>query len=217
MLVGQRTQRLRGHLPGDALDGQLAAPAGDHLALDSDQVADVDEGLEVGERLLADVGEGEHRLQLGAVALAQSREAELAGVAQEDDPPGDRNVVAGVVVGPERLGVVRRDDLAQRVGARHGDRVGVDPCLDQPVALLPANPHLLGQVVNLRRLRCIVGRLRHGAEANAYADSHASPTAAPTRRGARARGSGVVALEDQSQAVKRERRLESRERLTLRR
>ena len=92
MLVGQRPQRLGGHRPRRRLHRQLAAAAGDDLAGDPEEVADVDQRLELGERLLADVGEREHRLQLGAVALAQPHEAELAGVAQVDDPADDRDL-----------------------------------------------------------------------------------------------------------------------------
>ncbi len=84
VLVGQRPQRLGDHRPARRLHRQLAAPAGDHLAGDPDEVADVDEVLVLRERVLAEVGEREHRLQLGAVALAQPHEAELAGVAQVD-------------------------------------------------------------------------------------------------------------------------------------
>ena len=57
--------------------------------------------LELGQPLLADVGQREHHLQLGAVALAEPDEAELPGVAQEDHPAGDRDLLAGVGVGLE--------------------------------------------------------------------------------------------------------------------
>ena len=65
-----------------------------------------------------DLGQGQHRLQLGAVAGPKPGEAELAGVAQEDHPAGHRDVVAGAGVGAELLGVVRADDVAQLVGTR---------------------------------------------------------------------------------------------------
>jgi hypothetical protein len=52
-------------------------------------VAQVDGVLELGQPFLADEVEGEHRLQFGAVAFAQPDEAELSGVAQVDDTPGD--------------------------------------------------------------------------------------------------------------------------------
>ena len=107
--------------------------------------------LNVGQRLLADVGEREHHLELGAVALAQPGEAELAGVAQEDHPAGDRDLLAGVVVGLELLGVVRRPRSRASVWVRGDRRAGTarTPCVEQPLALLPAYPHLLGQVVAL--------------------------------------------------------------------
>ena len=75
-------------------------------------------GLPAGQLVVADQGEAQHRLQLGAVALAQRGEAELAGVAQEDHPAGDAHLVAGG--GVRRQVGVRGADLAQAVGARDG-------------------------------------------------------------------------------------------------
>ena len=95
--------------------------------VDPEEVADVDQRLERPRALLADVGQREHHLQLGAVALAQPGEAELAGVALEDHPAGDRD--DGRRCGcpaPASCGVVRVADLAQRVGARHR-RAGTPP------------------------------------------------------------------------------------------
>ena len=63
-----------------------------------------------------------------------------------------------VVVGAERLGVVRVDDLAQRVGARDVSGVRRRARGEQPLALVPAHPHLLGQVVVARAGR--IGRTR---------------------------------------------------------
>ena len=119
VLVGQRAQRLRGDLPLAGRHAELAPPAGDHLAAHGQQVADVDECLVLGERLLADVGQAQHHLDLGAVALPQAGEAELAGVALEDDAAGDRHLLAGVGVGLEVLPVVLLAQLADRVGALH--------------------------------------------------------------------------------------------------
>ena len=62
-----------------------------------------------------DLVEREHRLDLGAVARAQRREAELAGVADEDDATGDRDDVAGRGVGLE-VGV-RRAHLRRSCGS----------------------------------------------------------------------------------------------------
>ena len=132
-----------------AMHRELAAAAGDDLAGDGQVVADVDDVLELGQPLLADRVERQHRLQLGAVALAEADEAELAGVAQVDDAAGDRDGLAGLHVRTERLGVVRADDLLERVGARDGDRVRVLAALDELLTLLPPHPHLLGQVVGV--------------------------------------------------------------------
>ena len=65
----ERAQGLGGHPPLLGHDGQLATAGGDHLALDEDVVAEVHQALPLGEGLLADVGQGDHGLQAGAVAV----------------------------------------------------------------------------------------------------------------------------------------------------
>ena len=75
VLVGQRADGLGGQLPARGLHGQLAAAAGDDLAGHRQVVADVDQRLERREPLLADAGQRDHGLQLGAVALAEHDEA----------------------------------------------------------------------------------------------------------------------------------------------
>ena len=142
----QRPQRLRGQLPGIGEDRQLAAARRPDLAGHEHVVAEVDVGLPGGEGLLADPVAGEHDLEFG-VALAQRREAELAGVAEEDDPAGDADLLAGHRV---RLEVgVGGTDGGQRRRPRDGDRVGVDPAVPQAVELRPADPHLLGEFFRL--------------------------------------------------------------------
>ena len=74
----QRSQRLGRHLPTVAEHGQLAAPRADHLAVDADDVADIDVGFPFLQRFLADAGQAEHCLQLGAVAFLERGEAQLA-------------------------------------------------------------------------------------------------------------------------------------------
>ena len=59
----------------------------------------------------------QHHLQLGAVALAQRREAELAGVAEEDHPAGDRRPCRRWRCPAARSGCAARTSR-QRVGAR---------------------------------------------------------------------------------------------------
>ena len=54
------------------------------------EITDVDVCLPVGERIDADSGAREHELELDAV-LAKHREAQLAGVADEDHSSGDAN------------------------------------------------------------------------------------------------------------------------------
>src|SRR6185312_16400748 len=89
--------------------------------------------------------QGEHGLQLGAVAIPQGGEAELAGVAYEDHPAGDRHLVAGGGVGGQVR--VLRADLGERRGAGEADRVRLHALGEHPVPLLPADLHLLGKVV----------------------------------------------------------------------
>ena len=95
-------------------------------------------------RLLAHPRQREHRLQLGAVPLAQRREAELAGVPQEDDPTRDRDLHPGGGTGVEVRELLA--DLAQGVRPRNPDRVGRLAGLEQPGPLLTSDPKLLGQV-----------------------------------------------------------------------
>ena len=116
-------------------------------------VADVDELLEAVERLFPHAVEGDHGLQGGAVALAQRHEHQLARAPPEDDASGDRDDVAGVVVGAERLGVVRVAHLRDRVRDPQVDRVGLDARVDELLPLLATDPQLLGQVVD----RVLVG------------------------------------------------------------
>ena len=73
---------------------QLAAARADDLALDADVVAEVDVGLPLRQRLLADLVEREHHLQL-AGAVAQRGEAQLAAGAGQHDPAGDPDPLAG--------------------------------------------------------------------------------------------------------------------------
>jgi hypothetical protein len=49
VLVGQRAKGLGGDRPVGRLHRELAAPAGHHLAADREQVAEVDQRLEVGQ------------------------------------------------------------------------------------------------------------------------------------------------------------------------
>jgi hypothetical protein len=91
---------------------------------------------------------GQHHLQLG-VALAQRREAQLAGVAAEDHPAGHADALAGHGV---RLEVgIRGPDGGQRAGAVDRDGVRVDAGLAQTVELGAADPHLLRELVDVVR------------------------------------------------------------------
>ena len=94
----------------------------------------------------------QHDLQLD-VALAQRREAELAGVADEDDPAGDADLRRRSRCRPRGRGSAARISASECVRGdvdreRRALRVG-----DQPVVLRPPDPHLLGQLVVVRVAR----------------------------------------------------------------
>ena len=157
--VRQRPQRLGRQLPAAAQHGQLAAARGDDAAPDEDEVAQVDVGLPRRERLLADLGEREHHLQPGAGVggrqpLLQRREAELAGVPQEHDPPGHADDVVGLLAGRQARPACA--DLAQGVRPADRDRVRLPALGQQPGPLLLPDAALLGDV------RGLLGVGRHG-------------------------------------------------------
>jgi len=104
-------------------------------------VAEVDVRLPRGQGILADAGQAEHRLQLGAVAVAQGREAQLAAVAQEHHPAGDADQLAGRGVDGQVR--VLLTDLAQRVRAGQLDRIRIDPPGQQFGPLVPPDAQLL--------------------------------------------------------------------------
>ena len=112
-----------------------------------DDVAEIDVGLPGVERLLADLVQADHHLQVGAVAVLQRGKAQFAGVAGEHHPAGDADDVLGR--GVDRQVGVGGADLGQRVGALDRDRVGVTPLGQQPSALVPADPELLGEVCSI--------------------------------------------------------------------
>ena len=112
-------------------------------------VADVDGMLEHGQPLLTDEVQRKHRLELGAISFAQPDEAELAGVAQEDHAAGHRDDFAGLDVRAQGDGVVRTDDVAERVRAFDGDRIGILTGGDQFVAFLAADAQLLREILPL--------------------------------------------------------------------
>ena len=110
----------------------------------ADDVADIDVGLPLVKRFLADAGEAEHHLQLGAVAFLECGETQLARVAGEHHPAGDTDDVTGGRIG-RQVGVGGAD-LRQGVGALDFDRVGVAALGRQASAFVPADPELLGDV-----------------------------------------------------------------------
>ena len=165
--LGQGAQGLRGDAPGGDLegvvtgggeaggvvalaqdrlgeDGELAAAGGAHVPVDEEVVAEVHVGLEGGERGVALAGQGlggQHRLQGGAGAVGQRDEAELAGVAQEDDAAGHAHDVLGLLAGGQIR--VLLADSGDRGGDGELDGVGVPALGAQALTLARADGELL--------------------------------------------------------------------------
>ncbi len=122
-------------------------------------VAEIDEVLPLLQRLLADAGERDHGLDAAAVTGLQRREAQLAGVAAEDDAPRDGGGHAGL--GARLELAVLRPQRRNRVGDREADRIraarGIRPLGDQPLALGETHGLLLEDVL-CGRLGCVGGR-----------------------------------------------------------
>ena len=104
----QRAQRLRRHLPRRRHHRKFAAFRRDHAPSHRHNVAEVDVVLPARQRIGADLGEREHDLQLGAVALLQGREAQLTGVALEHDAPGDGDHILGFLTRAQGSHALRR-------------------------------------------------------------------------------------------------------------
>ena len=140
----QGPQGFGGHRPPIGQHRQLATLGGDDLTLHEDVIAQVDQGLPLVEGLLAHIGQGEHRLDLGAIAGPQGREAQLAGVAHEHHPTSDADDNRGLGIHRQvrELGSHRRDRMRDR--ERNG--VGITTLFAEPGALVKTNAHLLGQV-----------------------------------------------------------------------
>jgi hypothetical protein len=147
--IGQRQDRLRRDLPLRHHDRQLAAAARDDFARDEDVVSEVDEFLPRGERLVAHVRERHHRLDTGSIARLQRGEAELAGVAAEDDSARDAGRDAGLGTGLELavLGAQRRDRRRHRKRHRVGTARGRFALLDELRALRQTHGLLLEDVL----------------------------------------------------------------------
>ena len=77
-------------------------------------------------------------------ALLQGGEAQLAGVADEHHPAGDSDDVVGLFAGVQAAPPLA--DLAQRVGPRNRDGVGLAALGEQPGPLVLPHPDLLGSV-----------------------------------------------------------------------
>ncbi len=113
------------------------------------------------ERVGADLGQAQHRLEPG-VALLQRGEGELARAADEHHPPGDRDDVLGLLAVGQR-GVRRvADDLGQGARAGHDDRVGVAPGGEDALALGRPDRDLLLDVLALVAALGRVGLLGRG-------------------------------------------------------
>src|SRR5690606_30468243 len=140
--VGEWAHGLGGDLPLLDHDAELAAAARDDLARDEEVVAEVDEFLPEGERLLADGCERDHRLDARAVARLQRREAQLAGVAEMHDAAGEPDLLARLCIGLE-VGELRSHGRDRRRDGE-GDRVRLGARLDEPFPLGETHLGLLG-------------------------------------------------------------------------
>jgi hypothetical protein len=127
-----------------------------------DVVAEVDELLPARQRLLADLGERDHRLDARPVARLQRGEAELAGVPAEDDASGDAHHDARLGSGLELA--VLRPKSGNGVRDRHadGERAArrIRSLLDEALALGETDGLLLVDV--LLGVGCGRGRVGRG-------------------------------------------------------
>ena len=132
-LLGQRAEGLRDQLVGGDADGDLAGLRAEELAADADEVAGIDELLEVGVVRVAQGVAGEVGLD-DAAAVEQLDEAGLAHDAQGDDAAGDGDLGAFLdAFGQEGRAFVRDMGLvplgAERVfagGAEQGELLLAD-------------------------------------------------------------------------------------------
>ena len=94
--------------------------------------------------LLADVCQRQHRLEFDALTGTKGGEAELAGIADEHDPPSDAHLLTGRHIGFE----IRecRANTGNGRGDRYLNRVGIHARLGKPLARIAPDPHLLGKV-----------------------------------------------------------------------
>ena len=131
-------------------------------------ISEVNVGLPRSQGLIAHLSLGKHDLQpltIGRFSkpVLQTGEAELAGVANEDDAPADSDLIGGFLAGgQDQLAVtigVFLTDLRQGVVAQQVDRIGLTTISDDPGSLVEANLHLLGDV---RRLAGCGVRIHRG-------------------------------------------------------
>ena len=161
----QRSQRLRGELPRIGHDRQFPALGTHDPSRHGHEIAEVHIGLPRVERLLSDVREGQHRLELrrhGVViqrslrvdAILETHEGELAGIAKEQHATGDgHNVFGFFAVGQFRVARIG-DDVAQRGRARDRHRVRLGAAVQNLRPLLAANAELFGRVIGLIAVGC---------------------------------------------------------------
>ena len=102
----------------------------------------VNQGFPVSQGFFAHAGQRNHGLDAGAVTLLQGGEAELAGVADEDDASGHTNDVAGGLVCFE-LAIVLLTNFGDGVGDGDAYGVGFAARFEQLGTLFEANLHLL--------------------------------------------------------------------------
>ena len=154
----KRTQRLGGHRPRGRHDRELATTRSDDLAGGRDNIADVDQTLPVGQCVVADLGQRQHELKLGAFAFSDRGEAEFSGVTNENDPSGDRHLRPRFGAGLQIAVLCAQG--GQRRGRFDSQRVGLGAFGEQRVTFLATYLHLLGKIVFRCHLAGIVGHDR---------------------------------------------------------
>ena len=163
----QRTQRLGGHGPLLGHDRKLAAAGGDHAPLGEDDVAQVDLRLPAVQRFRADLCLGEHDLQLGAVAVLEGGEGQLAGIADEHHAASHADDAVRFLTDVEEGCPLRKSgelfrslrivllglhcplltNLRQRVSPGNFYWISLTALVKDALALLAANAHLLGNFI----------------------------------------------------------------------
>src|SRR5699024_11038936 len=148
-------------------DRKLAAAGGYHAPLGEDDVSQVDLRLPAVQRFRADLGLGEHALQLGAVAVLQGGEGQLAGIADEHHAASHADDGVRLLTDAQEGRPLRKSgelfrslrivllglhcplltNLRQRVSPGNFYWISLTALVKDALALLTAHAHLLGNFI----------------------------------------------------------------------